>query len=268
MAPLGEEEIRMTRILRNLILYFWLPVAIVAVWWFVSWNNSTLYFPSLANILSAVGELWVFEHTLSDLLPSLSNMLIGYAIAVATGVLVGLLLGSLSRFCEAVEPILEFARAMPAVAILPIAIMLLGLDSTMRIAVIALGAVWPVLINTIAAVQGIDPTVRDVEAGFGLTQWSRFFRVRLGVALPQIIAGARVALYISIALIVVSEMQGAASGIGHFVLTSQRTWAVVDMWSGMVVLGITGYVLSVLFRYVERVLLRNYPPAKAQRELT
>lgn len=257
----------MTGSLRKILIHLWLPAGLVVVWWLVSSNSRSLYFPSLANILSTVGELWIFDLTLTDLLPSLRNMLIGYVIAVAVGVLAGLLIGSLPRLCEAVEPILEFARAMPAVAILPIAILLLGLNESMRITVIAFGAVWPVLINTVAAVQGIDPTVRDLEAAFGLAQVSRFFRVRLGVALPQIIAGARIALYISIALIVVSEMQGSSHGIGHFVLTSQRTWAVVDMWSGMVVLGVTGYALSVLFRSAERFLLRNYPPTTTRREL-
>lgn len=258
----------MNRVLQRAALYLWLPTVLVLTWWLASWNSTSLYFPSLGSILETVAELWVFEHTLDDLVPSLGNMLVGYLVAVLVGVLLGLLIGSLPRFCDAIEPILEFFRAMPAVAILPIAILLLGLDEGMRIAVIALGAVWPVLINTISAVQGIDPTVRDVESAFDLRQSSRFFRVRLGVALPQIIAGARVALYIAIALIVVSEMQGAARGIGHFVLTSQRTWAVVDMWSGMVVLGVTGYVLSVLFRLAERYLLRHYPPARNQGEPT
>ncbi|MFE4663745.1 ABC transporter permease [Streptomyces sp. NPDC056716] len=256
----------MTPILRKIVISLWLPVGLLVLWWLLSANSTSLYFPSLANIMSTVRELWIFDNTVTDLLPSLRNMLIGYVIAVVAGVLAGLLIGSLRRLCDALDPILEFARAMPAVAVLPVAILLLGLDESMRITVIAFGAVWPVLINTVAAVQGIDPSVRDLEEAFRLSQVSRFFRVRLGVALPQIIAGARTALYISIALIVVSEMQGSAHGIGHFVLSSQRSWAVVDMWSGMVVLGVTGYVLSVLFRSAERFLLRNYPPTKSRRE--
>jgi sulfonate transport system permease protein len=257
----------MKRRLQKVLVYLWLPVALVGIWWVATSNSTSLYFPPLSKIMATVDELWIVDHTVTDLLPSLRNMLIGYLIAVAAGVLAGLLIGSLPRLCDALEPILEFARAMPAVAILPVAILLLGLDEGMRVSVIAFGAVWPVLINTVAAVHGLDPSVRDLESAFGLTQVSRFFRVRLGVALPQIIAGARVALYISIALIVVSEMQGSAQGIGHFVLLSQRTFAVADMWSGMVVLGVTGYVLSVLFRAVERFLLRNYPPTKTRREL-
>ncbi|SDU79085.1 ABC transporter permease [Jiangella alkaliphila] len=249
----------MTRTLRRVVTYAWLPAGLVTLWWLVSSGSDSLYFPPLPDILSAVRELWIFEHTLTDLLPSLRNMLLGFLLAVAVGTLAGLLIGSAPRLCDALEPILEFARAMPAVAFLPIAILVLGLDEGMRIAVIAFGAVWPVLINTVAAVRGIDPSIRDLEAAYGISAANRLFRVRLGVALPQIIAGARVSLYVSIALIVVSEMQGSAHGIGHFVLTSQRTWAVVDMWSGMVVLGVTGYVLSVLFRAAERALLRGYP---------
>lgn len=259
----------MTRGLRLAALQLWLPILLIAAWWFLSSGTTSFYFPALENIATSFRELWIFDHTVSDLLPSLRNVLMGFGLAVLVGVSFGLVLGSMPRFLDAVEPVLEFFRALPGVAILPVAILVLGLGDSMRVFVIALGAVWPVIINTMAAVRGIDPTVRDVEDAFALGRASRYFRVRLPAALPQILSGARVALYIAIALVVVSEMQGAAYGIGRFVLTAQRNWAVLDMWSGMVVIGLAGYLLSISFRGLERFLLRGYPPERtAQRERT
>jgi ABC-type nitrate/sulfonate/bicarbonate transport system permease component len=251
--------------IRGVALQLWLPVLAVGLWFLASAGSDSLYFPSLGDILEAVNRLWLFEHAVTDLLPSLRNMLAGFALAVSIGVALGLILGSMPRFLDAVEPELELARALPAVAILPVAILVLGLGDNMRIFVIALGAVWPVLLNTTAAVRGIDPTVRDVEDAFGLNSYGRYLRVRLPSALPQILAGARVSLYISIALLVISEMQGAGQGIGHFILASQRNFAIVDMWSGVVVLGVVGYLLQLAFRRAEAILLRNYPPERTRK---
>jgi sulfonate transport system permease protein len=247
---------------RRVAVSVWLPIVLIAAWWLSTDGTASLYFPPLRDILRDVDRLWLFDHFGSDLLPSLRNMLAGFAIAVAAGVALGVLLGSLPRLLEALSPALELARALPSVAIVPIAILGLGLGSGMRVFVIAAGALWPVLINTTYAVRGIDPTVRDAERAFGLGLYTRLLRVRLPAALPQILAGVRVALYISIALIVVSEMQGAAAGIGTFMLTAQRNWAVTEMWSGMVVLGVVGYLLSIAVRGAERLLLRGYPPER------
>lgn len=237
----------------------WLPAVLLVAWWFLSGQSNSLQFPALSEILSAVERLWIFDRTISDLLPSLRNLLAGFLIAVFVGAVIGLLLGSLPRLFGALSPEIEFLRSLPSIAILPVAILAFGLGDGMRVFVIAFGAFWPVLLNTIYAVRGMDPTALDVERSFVLTAWTRFAYVRLPAALPGILAGARVSLFVSMTLLVVSEVQGSGIGIGFFLLASQRSWAVVDMWSGMVVLGIVGYVLSLLFRLTERGLLRNYP---------
>lgn len=253
-------------ILRRIAVGLWLPVLLLLVWWVISAESTSLFWPALSDILGTTGDLWFWEHTVTDLLPSLRNMLLGLAIATFLGIVIGLVLGSFPKLYATADPAVELFRALPAVAILPIAILVLGLGDNMRIFVIVSGAIWPVLINTTAAIRGIDPTVRDVETAFDLSAASRFLRVRLSAALPQILAGVRVSLYISVALIVVSEMQGAGVGIGHFVLASQRNWAITDMWSGMVMLGLVGYGLAMLFRLLERFLLRNYPPQRIGKE--
>lgn len=249
----------MTRRLRVLALELWLPTVAIVAWWLLSLHSTSLFFPPLKDIASDTKRLWLFQHTVSDLLPSLRNLAAGFLLAVVIGVTIGMVLGSLPKLLDAIEPEIEFARAVPAVALLPVAIIVLGLNDTMRIAVIAFGAVWPVLLNTTAAVAGIDPTIRDVERAFSLGRAARIFRVRLGAALPQILAGARISLSIAIILIVVSEMEGASRGIGNFILTAQRDFAITDMWSGMIVLGIVGYLLNVALRVIEHMLLRHYP---------
>jgi len=250
--------------MRRILVVSWLPVGLVAIWWFASASSTSLFFPPLRDIVAETRRLWFFDHLRTDLLPSLSTLAIGYAVAVVAGVGIGLVLGLLPRILDAIGPELEFVRSMPAVAILPVAVIMLGLGDLMRVSVIAFGAVWPVLLNTLAAVSGTDPVQRDTERAFGLPVLVRL-RVRLGAAVPQILAGARTSLAIAVVLIVVSEMQGADRGIGNFVLAAQRAFAITEMWTGMVVLGALGYLLNVAFRAVEHALLRHHPPARGGR---
>ncbi|MEF2975916.1 ABC transporter permease [Subtercola sp. YIM 133946] len=256
----GGTRRRLGLLLGRVALEVWLPVVLVGVWWFASANSTSPFFPPLQKILAKTWQVWVVQGRVSsDLLPSILNLLAGYGIAVIVGVAAGLALGLLPRLLDAVEPELEFLRAVPAVAILPIAIIAIGLGDDMRIAVIAFGALWPILVNTVAGVRSTDPVVRDVSTAFRLKPAIALFSVRLPSAAPQILAGARTALSIAVVLIVVSEMSGAYRGIGNFVLAAQRNYAITDMWTGMIVLGLLGYALNLVFRVVEARLLAWHP---------
>lgn len=245
-------------------LELWLVVALVALWGWLSAGSRSTFFPPLSAIVSRTGQLWLFDHTVSDLLPSLGNLLIGFGIACVLGVTLGLVLAATPRLLAAIEPELEFLRAVPAVALIPVAIIALGLGDTMRIAIIAFGAVWPILLNTIAGARSLDPVARDVSAAFDLNRTTRIFAVRLPAAAPQILAGARTSLSIAVVLVVVSEISGATRGIGFFVLAAQRNYAITNMWTGMIVLGIVGYLLNLLFRLVESRLLHWHPAYRSR----
>jgi len=123
---------------------------------------------------------------------------------------------------------------------------------------------WPILLNTIEGVRSIDPTLRSVMATFRITRRDRFQHVFLPQAMPQVFAGARIGLAISIAVMVVVEMFGTPGGIGYFIRHAQQTFRVVDMWTGLVILGIFGYLLNILFRILERRVLHWYHAMIAQ----
>jgi len=253
--------------MKGLLLELWLPVIAVALWLAISASSKSPFFPPLQTILTKAVKVWITDSRLtSDLVPSLLNLLMGYGIAVLAGVLIGTALGLMPMVLEAIEPELEFLRAVPAVAILPIAIIAMGLGDDMRIAVIAFGAVWPVLLNTIAGIRALDPVVKDMSTAFSLSAATRLFVVRLPSAAPQIFAGARTALSIAVVLIVVSEMTGAHRGVGYFILAAQRNYAITDMWTGMLVLGILGYLLNLAFRILEGRLLHWHPSYRTQNQ--
>jgi len=240
---------------KKVLLRSWLPVVVLLLWWFASAGSQSLYFPSLRTILETFARDWFSDHALTDLRPSLQNLVLGFLLAAVAGVAGGLLLGSSRAVAAAAEPLVHFFRALPPPVLLPLGLVLLGAGSTMKVAIIAIGAMWPTLLNAMDGVRGIDPQLRDVSSVYQLSPLRRTLHVTLPAAAPQIAAGLRTTLQISIILIVVSEMVGSSAGIGYYVLQSQQTFSVPETWAGTILLGLIGYVLNRVFGVAEKRVL-------------
>ena len=141
----------------------WLPIVLLVIWYFVSEQYNSFYFPPLSEILVASGEIWFWEGTVNDILPSLYRLISGFLIGTFVGVAVGIFLGLLKGLEDALRPVLEFVRATPGVALLPLVILFLGLGDSMKIVMIAIVSFWPVLLNTIAAVRSVEPVQLQVS---------------------------------------------------------------------------------------------------------
>lgn len=242
-------------VLRRLTWELWLPVLLIALWWIFSANSTDPYFPPLSEILEQFVDVWFFDGIRTEIWPSLQRLFVAFAIACLAGVGLGLLLGVATRLDNAVRPIVEFLRATPGVAILPVMILLLGLGDSMKIAIIALVATWPILLNTIDGVRSVEPVLHQVAASYRITLADRIRFLILPAASPQIFAGARTALAISVVAMVIAEMVGTPGGIGYYILDAQRGFKITSMWAGIVALGILGYLLNKLFALVERRVL-------------
>lgn len=239
-------------VLRRLAWELWLPVVLIALWWIVSAGSTDPYFPPLSEILDKFVEVWLFDGIRTEILPSLQRLVVAFGIACFAGVGLGLLLGVMTRVDDAVRPIIEFLRATPGVAILPVMILLLGLDDSMKIAIIALVATWPILLNTVDGVRSVEPVLHQVAAGYRIRLADRIRFLILPAASPQIFAGARTALAISVVAMVIAEMVGTPGGIGYYILDAQRGFKITSMWAGIIALGILGYLLNKLFALLER----------------
>lgn len=233
---------------------FALPVLLVAAWWVFSASSTSVFFPPLSTILDALWA-WLPSGWAEDIVPSVVNLLSGYAIAVVAGVSLGVLLGRVQVLGLMFAPVLEFARSIPPAAILPLFILAMGPTDTMRISVIAFGSVWPTLLSTIDGVRGIDPAVIDTTRVYRTSRLRRIFKVFLPAASPLILAGMKTSLAFAIILVVVSEMLASTRGIGYFITSSQQYFNLPDLWAGTIVMGLLGYLLSELFFFVERRIL-------------
>lgn len=242
--------------LRRIAWEIWLPILLLVVWLLVSAQVNSFYFPPLTEILEVSGELWFWQGTIEDIIPSVVRLLTGFALGTLAGIVFGVLLGLLRGLEDAIRPVLEFVRATPGVALLPLVMLFLGVGDAMKIIMIAIVSVWPVLLNTIDAVRSVEPVQLQVARSFHLDRMSRLRYMLLPSAAPQVFAGARTALATSVIAMVFTEMVGSPGGIGYFILNAQRRFQTVEMWSGILALGVVGYLLNYLFRVVEHRMLR------------
>jgi ABC-type nitrate/sulfonate/bicarbonate transport system permease component len=252
----------MNRLLIRTVQTAALPVALVALWWWASAGSTNFYFPPLSRIVEIFPDTWLAGGTKArwwtDVLPSLARLLIGYGLAAVIGIGGGLVIGSsrsLRAFCE---PVLEIFRAIPPPAFVPVLVILAGIDNLMKVLVIVFGCVWPILLNTVEGVRAVDPLQSDVCRSYGISGAGRIRSLVLPSAGPQIMTGLRQALSVGIILMVISEMFAASNGIGFTVVQFQRTFAIPEMWTGIIVLGLLGTALSLVFRATENHVLGWY----------
>jgi ABC-type nitrate/sulfonate/bicarbonate transport system permease component len=238
------------------VLEAWVPVLAIAFWWYFSERSNSPFFPSLRVILDVFQDTWIFERVRPDLVPSLLRFLAGFALAIVSGVVVGLALGLWSSARRASMPTVDFLRSVPVTTLASAFIIILGFSHSMKIAFIAWAAFFPILLNTIDGVRGVEPAQLDMARAYKLRERDRVFRVILPAASPQIFAGLRVALAVALLVMAFGEMVGGTDGIGFFILFAQETFKIPEMWSGIVLIGILGYLVSLAFVTVERHVLR------------
>jgi sulfonate transport system permease protein len=240
----------------RLLVAVWLPLALLALWWLLTRDGESIYFPPLQDIWREIEANWLFERVGSDLLPSLGLFFGGYLFASALGIVLGTALGMWPLGWRATLPIIDFLRAIPAPALISVLVVLLGFESSMKLTVIAFTALFPVLLNTIDGVRGVSIQQLEMATVYRLRRSDRIFRIVLPAASPQIFAGLRISLAVALAVLVFAEMLAGTSGLGFFIFTAQETYQIPEMWSGIVVLGLIGYVVNLAFVLAEGRIMR------------
>jgi ABC-type nitrate/sulfonate/bicarbonate transport system permease component len=248
-----------TALLRRVLLAVALPVGLLTAWWSASADSGNVFWPPLSTIASTFAETWNSERIIGDVLPSLARLGAGYALALVIGMAAGTAIGlsrTLRAFCE---PTLAFFRAIPPPVLVPVIALFAGYTgATPKIVTIMVGCLWPILLNTVEGVRGLDEVLLDTARCYRFRARTRLLRVVLRGASPQVATGARQALSIGVILMVISEMFGASRGLGAAIVQFQRGFAIPQMWSGILLLGLIGVLLATLFRIVENRALTWY----------
>lgn len=189
-------------------------------------------------------------------LATIGRMFYGWLLASLVGVILGALIGSSERARIYLTPTLELMRPLPASAVVPLAIAILGLTDTMVLAVIAFGALWPMLLATIHGFGAVEPRLYEVSRVLGLSRFEVIWKIALPNSMPDIFAGMRLGLTISLILAVVGEMLATRPGLGSHILLAARSFRAADLYAGVILLGLTGFITAVGLSILERRLLR------------
>ena len=235
-----------------------LPAILVLFWAVATAGEANFFVPTPGTLLATFAETWFGDRILSDVLPSIGRLIVGVSAAIIIGIVAGLLIGSVKWLRDLTEPVLEFFRAIPPPVLVPVLMLLMGITDSMKVVVIISGCIWPVLLNTIEGVRAIDGVLSDSAHTYGITGRARIRHLVLPSASPQIMAGVRQCLSIGLILMVISEMFASSSGLGFTIVQFQRSFAIPEMWSGIIVLGLIGVAMSFIFQWTERRVLRWY----------
>jgi len=226
------------------------PIALVIgyAWWVE--RSPSAYFPPLNQILTRFQELWLSDRLMTDVVPSLRNLALGFALAVLGGLILGVVLG-LSRWArEMFVPLLNLGRSIPPIMLIPPLVLVLGVGDSSKVAIIAFGAAFPVCLAAIDGIRQVDPALLDMARSIGLGRVGTVRQVFLPSASPTIYGGVQVALQVAYVLMIASEMLAAFRGLGYITMQAQLTFDARTMWAGILLLAILGFLTSLIFTLV------------------
>ena len=204
-------------------------IVLLCLWQVIAAIKQTVYVPTVTTIFATFLKEWFSPTFGQQAIPSLYRMVVGYAFACVIGITIGIIIGSFKKIYQLLDPVLQFWRAIPATAIIPVGILLIGIGDQMKMVVICFGAMWPILINSADGARLVPTERLDTARIFGLTPFETLIRVIVPSAAPMIAAGMRTGLSIAFIMIVVSEMIGSTDGLGYYILQAQRTFAIPEM---------------------------------------
>jgi sulfonate transport system permease protein len=222
-----------------------------------------LWFPGPDRSFAKLGE-WISTGTFwTPFGKTVWRMFAGWGAACVVGVVLGAAIAASALARGLLQPTAEFLRPLPASAVLPVAILILGLSDAMIVFVVAFGSIWPVLLGAIHGFSALDPRLVEVARLLRMSAWERAWKFQLPAALPDIFAGMRVSIAIALIVTVASEMLSSQQGIGYLMLVAARAFRSADIFAGIIVLGALGFVTNYAIQKLEDWLLRWRPSSAA-----
>jgi NitT/TauT family transport system permease protein len=229
-------------------------LAAIAVWW-----GAVLVFRVPAFLVPAPPEvaakLW-FLATNTELAThvgfTLGEIALGFALGCAAGVLVGAVFARAPLIERLGSPVVVILQTVPKISVAPLLVLWLGLDLAPKVALVALVAFLPAMAGTLGGMRAIDPAFRDLARLLRLGSWARFRRVELPFALPDLLAGCRIAATQSVTAAVIGELIGARYGLGYLLGVGQESSDAGIVIAAVLLLSALGWLFYQLVAAVER----------------
>lgn len=236
--------------------------ALIGLWQVVAQLDliSPVFFPAPAKSFESLWDQMGSSDFWDAFRQTLSRMALGFGSASLAGIALGAAIGLSPRLRAYVEPTLELVRPLPASAMIPVFVLMFGLNDRMIVIAIAFSSLWPVLLNTVHGFKTIEPRLIEVSRILHLTRLAMVWKIALPNALPDIFAGLRLSLTVSLILAVVAEMLAGTVGLGQNITLAARSFRSADLYAGIIVLGAVGYLTNIVLARAESYLLRWREP--------
>lgn len=233
------------------------PLILLGVWEICAQTGviDVRFFPAPSNVIKhliemiGTGDLW------RHLAASLYRLIIGFFVGCVPAIVIGLAIGLYRPVRAALDPLISATYPIPKSSLLPLILLIFGLGESSKIAMVAIGVFYPVVINTAAGVRQIAPIFLDVGHNFGASRFNMFRTVALPGALPLIMTGVKLGAGMGLVLIAIAEMVGAKSGLGYMIWNAWELFDVQTMYVGLFVIAIIGFLLNAGFDMLERVIV-------------
>lgn len=222
------------------------------------------YAPPTSEILSTLAEQFGRAEFWQATLDTLGTWLLGLAIAVAAGVAIGVLIGSVPVLRAATASTIEFLRPIPSVALIPLVVVLYGSTVSATIVLVVYAAFWQVLIQVLAGVADIDPVASDTARSYHLDKLARIRYLVWPTALPYVVTGVRLAATVALILTITGELVIGSPGLGREIANARSSGAVPTMYALIVVTGLFGVAANVVARAAERKALAWHPSMRTE----
>ncbi|NTI44094.1 ABC transporter permease [Rhizobium rhizogenes] len=226
------------------------PVAIMERLWLYLMPEETF------QAAGGIGAWIMSSELLGDLLASLQRVVLGFAVGAGLALPLGLLMGTDKTIERYLNPVIQFLRPIPPIAYIPLAILWFGLGNPPAIFLIAIGAFFPVLINTISGVRNVDSIYVRAATNLGADRLTLFRRVILPAATPYILTGMRIGIGTAFIVVIVAEMIAVNSGLGYRILEAREYMWSDKVIAGMIAIGLLGLAIDIGVNRLNSHLLR------------
>lgn len=222
------------------------------------------YLPPVSEMLIALGGILASGAFWGQLVHTLWTWLLGLTIAMVAGVVIGVILGMIPWLREFTNSTVEFLRPVPSVALIPVAVLLLGTGVESTLLLIVYAAFWQVLVQVMAGVQDVDPVASDTARSYRFSKLTQVRTVIWPTTLPFAMTGLRLAASVALILTVTGELLISGDGIGGALATARESGAVARMYAFVIVAGVLGVLVNLLARAVEQKTLSWHPSIRGE----
>ncbi|MQA09364.1 MAG: ABC transporter permease subunit [Pseudonocardiaceae bacterium] len=221
-----------------------LPLAALLVLWQLTGDPDSPYFPPPSEWFAAVRPLVEGNELLPAVAATSLTFLIGLGVATLIGAIVGTLVGSSRPADRALSPSLEFLRALPAASLVPVATLILGYTTQMKLVVVVLPATWPILLACRSARRSLSPVLLDVPRTLGLSRRHRATKILTPALLPAVLLGVRVAAPLALIITLLVEIVTRVDGLGSVLGAAQANFLSAQVYGLLTITGLLGYLVN------------------------